>query len=197
MKKALTSCLLLILLSINTELSAQTNPKDYYYQLTEYTDAYTAGKVASRMIDGLGFRYYWGTADLTENDLNYRPSEGARSLEETLDHILALSAVINSTAKGEIFNGISLENLSYEQKRSMTLDYLQEASALLQKTDDSDMSKLKVQIRNNEPLPFWNLLNGPIADAINHVGQVITFRRTNGNPISPNISVLTGKVIEN
>ena len=189
--------LLLLILSINTTISAQTESKDYYYQLSEYNDAYSAGMVASRIIDGLGFRYYWGTADLNESDLKYRPSEGSRSLDETLDHILVLSAIINSTAKGERFLGISTSDLTYLQKRTRTLQFFQEASQLLQKSTDERLASLRVQIGSNTDLPFWNLINGPIADAINHVGQVITFRRTNGNPINPNISVLLGKVNEN
>ena len=42
--------------------------------------------------------------------------------------------------------------------------------------------------------PFWNLLNGPIADALWHVGQVVTFRRSSGNPFNAKASVLTGKL---
>ena len=34
--------------------------------------------------------------------------------------------------------------------------------------------------------PFWSLLNGPIADMIWHVGQVVTFRRSLGNPFNGN-----------
>ncbi len=41
--------------------------------------------------------------------------------------------------------------------------------------------------------PFWNNINGPIADAIWHVGQVVSFRRSSGNPFPKGVSVLTGK----
>jgi len=40
--------------------------------------------------------------------------------------------------------------------------------------------------------PFWNLINGPISDALWHVGQVVTFRRSSGNPFPAGVSVLTG-----
>jgi len=36
------------------------------------------------------------------------------------------------------------------------------------------------------------LLNGPIADALTHVGQVISFRRTSGNPIPKGVNVFMG-----
>jgi uncharacterized damage-inducible protein DinB len=172
----------------------QSPTADFFRQLPEYTDDYTAPMVASRLIDGLGFRFYWGTADLRTEDLSFRPSEGARSLEETLDHVLILSSIINATVQGESFNGLSLENKTYDEKRLMTLNELQSAREKLQSLTDKELSGLRIRIGTQTDLPFWNLINGPIADAINHVGQIITFRRTTGNPINPKISVLLGTV---
>jgi hypothetical protein len=40
--------------------------------------------------------------------------------------------------------------------------------------------------------PLWNLLNGPLADAINHVGQIVSFRRSAGNPIPAGVNVFRG-----
>ena len=42
--------------------------------------------------------------------------------------------------------------------------------------------------------PFWNQINGPIADALWHCGQVITFRRSSGNPYNSKANVFSGKV---
>ena len=50
------------------------------------------------MTQGLGYRYFWATKDLREEDLNYRPSEAAASTYETLEHIYGLSEVIRNTA---------------------------------------------------------------------------------------------------
>ncbi|MCA0235259.1 MAG: hypothetical protein LCH81_02635 [Bacteroidetes bacterium] len=44
--------------------------------------------------------------------------------------------------------------------------------------------------------PFWNMLNGPIADALWHIGQVVTFRRSSGNPFNSKASVFNGYVRE-
>jgi hypothetical protein len=30
--------------------------------------------------------------------------------------------------------------------------------------------------------PFWHLINGPMADALTHTGQISSFRRLAGNP---------------
>ena len=50
-----------------------------YAEIPPMTGDYTPGKVAARVIDGLGFRYYWATEGLTEKDLEYKPSEEGRT----------------------------------------------------------------------------------------------------------------------
>ena len=44
-----------------------------YDKIPDAPESYTAGSVVSRMIDGLGFRYYWATDGLRTEDLQYRP----------------------------------------------------------------------------------------------------------------------------
>jgi hypothetical protein len=59
------------------------------------------------------------------------------------------------------------------------------------------MEEFKVVFKNNErttEFPFWNQLNGPIADAIWHTGQVVSFRRSSGNPFNSKASVFNGKL---
>ena len=64
-----------------------------YYEIPEHSEEYTAGTVAARVVDGLGFRYYWATKGLRDEDLNFKPSEDARTSKETIDHIYGLSKV--------------------------------------------------------------------------------------------------------
>ena len=45
-------------------------------------------------------------------------------------------------------------------------------------------------------IPLYNLINGPIADAIWHSGQVASFRRSSGNPINSKINQFSGTVSE-
>jgi hypothetical protein len=40
--------------------------------------------------------------------------------------------------------------------------------------------------------PIWNLMNGPLEDAIYHTGQIVSFRRTAGNPIPKGVNVFLG-----
>ena len=46
---------------ICTLQAQKANPSDFYYQIPEYPEKYTSENVTARMVDGLGFRYYWAT----------------------------------------------------------------------------------------------------------------------------------------
>ena len=70
----------------NDETMDKENTDLPYYQIPDYPEAYNAATVAARMIDGLGFRYYWATESLREEDLSFQPNEDARTVLETLDH---------------------------------------------------------------------------------------------------------------
>ena len=70
---------------------------------------------------------------------------------------------------------------------------------LLKSSSSDDLEDYMVRFESADKFsefPFWNLLNGPIADAINHVGQVVSFRRSSGNPIHPGVRVFIGKTKE-
>jgi hypothetical protein len=74
-----------------------------YYEIPEYPESYTAGTVAARAIDGLGFRFYWATEGLRMEDLDFKPNDDGRSSMETIEHIYGLSKVIvNATLKRTI-----------------------------------------------------------------------------------------------
>jgi len=163
-------------------------------------DNFSSGNMVARMIEGLGFRYYWASKDLREEDLAYRPSDNARNMMETLQHIYGLTNVIKngptSTANGR---GEDLSKYSYNDLRKMTLENLNEAALLMRNKTSDDVASLKIVFDRGgqkSEFPFWNMINGPIADAIYHSGQLVTMRRSSGNPINPKISVFTGKVRE-
>ena len=167
-----------------------------YYHVPEYYETYTVGTVSARMIDGLGFRYRWSTEDLREEDLAFRPSDGARTVMETIDHIYGLSKIIINTVS-EVPTDFTTEplELSYLEKRTQTLQNFKRASDILNEINDLDELKIKFVSKNGtREYPFWNLINGPIEDAVWHSGQLVSFRRSSGNPINPKVSFLTGKV---
>lgn len=161
-----------------------------YYEVPDYPEEFTAGTMAARMVDALGFRFYWATDSLTEKDLVYKANEDGRSTEETIKHIYDLSVIIvNSTLKEP--NSRVTEELSYEELRAKTLTNLKTAADILRTSDDISQYKI---IFGEREIPFWNQVNGPIADAIWHCGQIVIYRRTTGNPINPKVNHFTGKI---
>jgi uncharacterized damage-inducible protein DinB len=198
--------ILFLIMTINNNISAQEDKslkKDTdlpYYQIPDYPDSYTPENVAARIIDGLGYRYYWATEGLTENDLDFRPSEEARTTNETLDHIYGLSLTIVKASLNQANMSPREEmELTFEQKRRKTLENFEKASKVLKNQDANTLGNNKVIFKNNNgttEFPYWNMLNGPISDAIYHTGQVVSFRRSSGNPINPNVRVFSGKTSE-
>jgi hypothetical protein len=177
-----------LIIILTTVFSMNSQEELPYYQIPEAAKEFTPGTTASRMVDGLGFRYYWATEGLTQSDLNFKPNEEARTTEETIDHILGLSQVIlNATLN--VANGAKQPKMTFAEKRRKTLLNLQEASNILRESKDISTYKM---IFGEKEYPFWNAINGPIADAIWHVGQVVSFRRSSGNPFPKGVSVLKG-----
>lgn len=176
-------------------MSAQELP---YQQIPSHPAEYTAGNIVSRMVDGLGFRYYWATESLTEKDLAYKPEEEARNMLETLQHIYGMSEMILNTADAKPnVRPKDFTIYSYEELREMTLKNLEAASAryVAMQADDFGFSKVVFQRGEKQfDFPFWNLLNGMLSDCIYHTGQIVLMRRINGNPINPKVNVFLGKL---
>lgn len=188
--------LILLLISIcMTNFTISQDKELPYYEIPEYPSEYNEGTVVARMIDGLGFRYYWATEGLRAEDLAFKPSEKGRTSEETIDHILGLTNVVLNSALKKVNQPLEAEGKSFEEKRAMTLNMLKQAADIFRSTDDLSQFKIVFKSANGtNEYPFWNQINGPIADALWHVGQVITHRRTSGNPFNSKVSVFTGKV---
>lgn len=166
-----------------------------YAEIPEYPETYTAGSVVSRMVDGLGFRYYWATEGLRETDLTFRPGKESRSVDETLDHILGLSRVILNSALQQPNDRSQSgeETLSFAEKRSQTLHNLRKASLIFLESSNLEDHPVIFKNADGESIfPFWNQINGPVADALWHCGQVVSFRRLSGNPFPPGVSVFLG-----
>lgn len=178
--------------------SKEKSPALPYFEIPETPENYSPGNVAARMIDGLGFRYYWATEGLRDEDLKFQPNEEARTSEETIDHIYRLTrTIVNATKKIPNIRSNDEPELTFSEKRKATLENLQMASNILKACEDKEMEEFQVIFQRGETsseYPFWNLINGPIADAIWHVGQVVSFRRSSGNPFNSKASVFSGKV---
>lgn len=170
-----------------------------YAEIPAAPETYTAETVVARMVDGLGFRYYWATEGLRQEDLDYKPSEEARTCNETLDHIRGLSEVVANAVKQQPnIRSVERPELTFEEKRRATLENLKSASDLLRsgKVQLEDCLVVFESPDRKSEYPFWNNLNGPLADALWHTGQVVSFRRASGNPFNSKVSVFQGRLRE-
>lgn len=160
--------------------------------IPDYPEKYSAGTVAARMIDGLGFRFYWATEGLRPQDLEFRPGEEMRSIGETVDHIYSMSVLILNTVKQTQIKPES--EAAFDEKRAQTLLNLKTVRDILIGSSDEEFSTYVARFGKNVEFPFWNMVNGPIADMLWHCGQVVSFRRSAGNPFNSQISVFTGRM---
>lgn len=191
-------CLFLFSFQTNVLMAQSSNAELPLRTIPEYPEAYTAEAVAARMIEGLGFRYYWATEGLRPEDLEYRPSEDARSAFETLVHIHGLTITIRNSVFQRPNDGSEPTPENFEGLRRATLRNLWDASQRL-RSGQVKLEDCKIVFQRpdgNREVPFWNNINGPIADAIWHCGQIVSFRRASGNPISNKINFFTGTLKE-
>ena len=167
-----------------------------YSQIPDAPETYSSSTIAARLIDGLGYRYYWATEGLTDDEMGYKISEDSRSFGETMNHIYGLCTLTLKTISGNDETYSSKKEMTWQEKREATLYNLKKASDLLKTTDPQNVAQMKIVFSrgdNSNTFPFWNLINGPISDALTHVGQILAYRRANGNPQPPGVNVLTGK----
>ena len=64
---------------------------------------------------------------------------------------------------------------------------------------DNHYQRLKIIFERGgkrSTFPLWNMINGPISDIMYHSGQIVSFRRTNGNPLPKGVNVFTGRTKE-
>ncbi len=168
-----------------------------YKEIGGFPDSFSAGNILKRLIDGLGYRYYWATDSLNTHDLQFKASPEARTSLETLEHILDLTDFVLRIVQGKYNTSFpEKEKLDFESLREHTLLELKTISQLLGQMTDDEFKSLEILIQRNDQrfsIPLWNLLNGPISDAIHHVGQIVLLRRASGNPINPKVDIFTGK----
>jgi hypothetical protein len=175
--------------------AAMAQNKPYYYTIPDTPKVFTAATVAARMVDGLGFRYFWATEGLTEKDLTFSPGDSTRSTMATLEHIKDLTDILFNAAnkKPTDFTATPVK-MGFAELREKTLNNIKAASELLKQpgVNLEEMDMIFQRANGKTEFPFWNLVNGPISDALWHIGQVVSFRRSSGNPLPNGVNVLRG-----
>ncbi len=188
MKHTLTLICLVTMINLNT---AQELP---FKSIEKTEKVFSTGNLVARMVEGLGFRYYWASEGLRAEDLKFSPVKDGRSALQTITHIHGLSVFLLSALEKKTFSPESTDGMSFENVRKATLLNFKKAVDILKSSKDEDFEDYNIRFANGGEFPFWNAINGPISDAIYHTGQVVMMRRMSGNPINPNVSVLAGKL---
>jgi hypothetical protein len=140
-------------------------------------------------VDGLGFRYCWATEGLRDEDYGYRPSPDSMSVMELLGHIHGLVSWTMHGLGGEAQSAPECPSL--QEIRGLTLDKIEKMRNLLLDMSPERLASRHISTRSGE-YPFWNMINGPLSDALTHVGQINSWRRLNGNPV-PRHNVFLGE----
>jgi hypothetical protein len=146
--------------------------------------------VLARLVDGLAFRYYWATNGLRPEDYAFRPTPESMSMLELQQHMLHLALMIKQT----MFDADARASSSSDdptELRMLVLENLALVREHLDELTDDAIAGHHVLRRDGRRYPVWHIINGPLADALTHVGQINTLRRLSGNP-TPRVDVFTG-----
>ena len=172
-------------------------PNAPYHSIGDYPESYNAATVMQRLIDGLGYRYHWATKDLTEKDLAYDPGNGGQSAQQVIDHLFGLSSTIVNGVQGkDNVRPYAKVEMTFAETRLATLENFKRASEYLNQNQDMNLADYDLVYTRGEKrsaFPFFNLINGQVSDAIYHVGQIVSYRRSTGNPIHPKVNVFMGE----
>jgi hypothetical protein len=144
-----------------------------FISVDTYPKQITASSIIIRLLDGLGYRFRYATEGLKENDYHYNPGEGCNTIAFLIDHIWGLVNWIVLSITGE--------NASKPQdpqiQRAQILRFIIKLKVLFEDMEDSKLERIIIHEH-----PFWHIINGPLADALTHTGQINLLRRLAGNP---------------
>lgn len=188
MKYLIFSMFILICNQLNAQESSGKGLP--FSDISRHPETVNSGTIMVRLIDGLGFRYFWATEGLTDADRAFRSSGDGRSISEIMEHILQLSEIIRDFATRS--EGAVQPKPGPEESRRQTLDNLMIARTAYMETY-FPVPKAAVTAGQKRYDPFWNQLNGPLEDAVWHSGQIAILRRIAGNPIAGGIDFYSGE----
>ena len=153
-----------------------------YYRIPEAPESMSAATVLIRLLDGLGFRYRWATEGLRTKDMEFQPCSSSMKIWELLAHIHGLLLVSEGFITGKELEEIT--PVSLDERRRKTLGAVMRIRGTLLELDDEFLeNRMYSPPWDEREFPIWNLINGPLSDALTHVGQIASWRRINDNPI--------------
>jgi len=113
------------------------------------------------------------------------------NIEEVNTHIFHLCRGSAKSLGVDLNDKYDIEN--FTSTRAAILDLLHHTSKHLEKLSDDELRSKDIYLkRTDTTYSFWYLINGFLADALTHVGQINSWRRMAGNPVA-RISPFTGE----
>jgi hypothetical protein len=144
-----------------------------FKRIDSYPAQLNGPSVIARLLDSLGFRFYWATEGLTDREYGFSPGQGCQSIGQLVGHIWSLANWTGIAVFGQSENRPQKPQMQREHALRMLRKLREHIVAL----DDQALEAITI-----DDYPFWHVINGPIADALTHVGQINAFRRLAGNP---------------
>ena len=164
---------------LNLELSYM----DLFNRIPPYPDSISGTTVLVRLLDVLGFRFRWSTEGLSDDDYGFRPAPECMSIEELVRHVWGL---VNWVGLSMGLDDFELGD-DVARTRESVLEMIHVLRGGLNFMSDEELEEITIR-----EMLFWHIINGPLSDALTHVGQINSFRRLAGNP-TPKANVFTGK----
>ncbi len=166
---------------------------NFFVQIPETPPEINSTNCIARMIDGIGFRYYWATEALTDTDFLFSPGNDSMNMTELNLHIYDLAYITHKTfGLTAPYQKESFNNFIAARNEILSL-YEAVSKHLKSINNDNSLNNYKVSPKSlNGEFPFWYLINGHISDCLTHIGQITSWRRIAGNP-QPKINVFLGE----
>ncbi|OHD67584.1 MAG: hypothetical protein A2177_12505 [Spirochaetes bacterium RBG_13_68_11] len=152
----------------------------------------TGSAVLVRLVEGIGFRFTWATEGLREPDLSFRPTPETMCIAEQAGHLLELVSWVAAAAGAIPADQKPTEPPPpFPAVRQQILEVLSLLRARLADMGDEQIGAIRIGSHAG-PVPWPHIVNGPLADALTHIGQIAVLRRANGNPV-PKANVFLGR----
>ena len=148
----------------------------FYRSVDEYPSREDANGVLIRLLDSLGYRFYWATEGLSKGDYDYCPGHGCQKIGELLKHIWGLVNWVHDSILAE--GTESTRPSDPDAQRDQTLGMLLSMRQHVERIGQEELFRITIK-----GSPLWHVINGPLSDALTHTGQIASFRRLNGNPV--------------
>lgn len=147
-------------------------------ELRGYPEKHDVNGVLVRVVNALGYRFHWATEGLRPEDYAFSPGCECFTIGQLVGHVWGLSYWMRE----------ELGDMAEFQERpkdpeAVREDVFNHLAALRRLFQRTEAEALFAKTMGGHP--FWHLINGPLADALTHTGQITSFRRLNGNPVPP------------